>query len=66
MILWFRLFLILSSAICACGILGLYAIASVAFIQLDSWYSIYSTVVRVVSCVALLIIYFLFLYETFK
>jgi len=46
--------------------LGMYAIASVAFIQLDNWYSIYSTVVRVVSCVALLIIYFLFLYETFK
>ena len=62
----FRLFLILSSAICACGILGMYAIASVAFIQLDNWYSIYSTIVRVISCVALLIIYFLFLYETFK
>ena len=64
--IYFRLFLILSSSICACGILGMYAIASVAFIQLDSWYSIYSTVVRVISCVALLIIYFLFLYETFK
>ena len=64
--IYFRLFLILSSAICACGILGMYAIASVAFIQLDNWYSIYSTIVRVISCVALLIIYFLFLYETFK
>jgi heme A synthase len=59
-----KLLLIVIASFCACGLLGMYAVISLSFINSSDWYSIYTGLTRALSCVAMLLIYFVFIYET--